>query len=60
MVLSAYRLARAAAEAGIPIAAVNIGPTRADDLLSIKVEARCGEVLPRLLAMGSLEVPLVR
>lgn len=58
MTMSVYRLVRAAKEkANSPIAIVNIGPTRADDLASIKIEARCGEILPRLLAMGSLDVP---
>jgi hypothetical protein len=32
-------------EKGIPIAAVNIGPTRADDLISLKVEGKTGDVL---------------
>ncbi|MDU3045913.1 MAG: NAD-dependent deacetylase, partial [Bradyrhizobium sp.] len=39
----------AAAERGIPIAAVNLGRTRADDLLSLKVEAPCDEALAFLL-----------
>ena len=45
MVYSGYRFAQAAARAGKPIAAVNIGRTRADDLLSLKVERPCGEAL---------------
>lgn len=58
MTMSVYRLVRAAKEkVNSPIAIVNIGPTRADDLVSIKIEARCGEILPRLLAIGSLDVP---
>lgn len=48
-VWSGFRFARRACERGIPIAIVNIGPTRADDLASLKVEARCGEVLAGLL-----------
>jgi len=44
-VWSGYRFAKHAAERGIPIAIVNIGPTRADDLASLKIEANCGEVL---------------
>jgi NAD-dependent SIR2 family protein deacetylase len=44
-VWSGYRFARRAAERGIPIAIVNIGPTRADELATLKVEAKCGEVL---------------
>ena len=45
-VWSGYRFARRAAERELPIAIVNIGPTRADDLATLKIEAKCGEVLP--------------
>jgi NAD-dependent SIR2 family protein deacetylase len=45
MALSGYRFARAMAEAGRPIAAVNLGRTRADDLLALKITARCAEAL---------------
>ena len=48
MVFSGYRFARAAAERGIPLALVNLGRTRADGEATLKVEGRCGEVLPRL------------
>jgi len=57
MTMSALRLVRAAADMGSPIAILNIGPTRADDLARLKIDARCGEVLPRLLDMGSMSVP---
>lgn len=49
MVYSGYRFARAAAEQGKPIAAVTRGRTRADELLSLKLDDDCGEVLPPLL-----------
>jgi len=49
MVYSGFRFVRAAAERDIPIAAVNLGRTRADDLLSLKVEAPCDEALAFLL-----------
>lgn len=49
MVYSGYRFALAAAERNIPIAAINIGHTRADALLQLKVEGLAGEVLSRLL-----------
>jgi NAD-dependent SIR2 family protein deacetylase len=49
-VWSGFRFAKRAAERGIPIAIVNIGPTRADHLAAMKVEAECGEVLQTLLA----------
>jgi NAD-dependent SIR2 family protein deacetylase len=45
MVYSGFRFAKAMAEAGKPIAAVNLGRTRADDLLSLKVAAPCSTVL---------------
>jgi NAD-dependent SIR2 family protein deacetylase len=50
MVYSGYRFAKAMADAGKPIAAVNLGRTRADDLLALKVSARCAEALAFLLA----------
>eukprot|EP01114_Cavostelium_apophysatum_P024011 TRINITY_DN9253_c0_g1_i1.p1 TRINITY_DN9253_c0_g1~~TRINITY_DN9253_c0_g1_i1.p1 ORF type:complete len:330 (-),score=27.73 TRINITY_DN9253_c0_g1_i1:259-1248(-) len=49
-VYSAFRFVRAAYEKQIPIAAINIGPTRADDMIKLKIEARCGEVIPQLAA----------
>ncbi|XP_074574378.1 NAD-dependent protein deacylase SRT2 isoform X2 [Curcuma longa] len=60
MTMSAFRLVRAAHEAGAPVAVVNIGETRADDFVSLKINARCGEILPRVLQMGSLSVPHIR
>jgi hypothetical protein len=45
MVYSGYRFAQAAADAGLPIAAVNLGRTRADDLLQLKVAQPCADVL---------------
>jgi hypothetical protein len=35
---------------GKPIAAINLGRTRADPLLSLKVEAPCGDALAALAA----------
>ncbi|WP_315757184.1 NAD-dependent protein deacetylase [Bradyrhizobium sp. SZCCHNRI2007] len=49
MVYSGFRFVRAAADRAIPIAAVNLGRTRADDLLSLKVAAPCDEALAFLL-----------
>ena len=45
MVYSGFRFAEAAAAAGKPIAAVNLGRTRADHLLALKISATCEEVL---------------
>ena len=50
MVFSGYRFVHAAARAGKPVAAVNLGRTRADPLLSLKVEQPCAEALAFLLA----------
>jgi len=49
MVFSGYRFAREAAAAGIPIASVNLGRTRADDLISLKVAKSCSTALAFLL-----------
>jgi NAD-dependent SIR2 family protein deacetylase len=49
MVYSGFRFAQAAAAAGKPIAAVNLGRTRADALLSFKVSAPCSAALAFLL-----------
>jgi NAD-dependent SIR2 family protein deacetylase len=45
MVYSGYRFAVAMAERGKPIAAINLGRTRADDLLAFKVTERCADAL---------------
>jgi NAD-dependent SIR2 family protein deacetylase len=45
MVYSGFRFAQAAAEAGKPIAAVNLGRTRADALLTLKVSEPCAAAL---------------
>lgn len=48
MVYSGYRFAEAAAAAGKPIAAVNLGRTRADHLLAIKINEPADEALSSL------------
>jgi NAD+-dependent protein deacetylase sirtuin 4 len=48
-VWSGYRFARRAAERGVPVAIVNLGPTRADPEAAVRVAARAGEVLPLLV-----------
>jgi len=50
MVYSGYRFVRQAHEAGLPIAIVNRGRTRGDELVTVKVEGDVGEVLTA--AMG--------
>ncbi|MHA6203400.1 NAD-dependent protein deacetylase [Dyella soli] len=45
MVYSGYRFVVAAARSGKPVAAVNMGHTRADPLLDFKIEQPCAEAL---------------
>jgi NAD-dependent SIR2 family protein deacetylase len=45
MVFSGYRFCLAARDLHKPIAAVNLGRTRADAILDLKMEADCGTVL---------------
>lgn len=47
-VYSGRRFVYRARKDGVPVAVVNLGPTRADDLAAAKVEAPLGRVLPRL------------
>ncbi len=54
MVYSGYRFAEAAARTGKLIAAVNLGRTRADDLLALKIELPCARALSML---ASLQAP---
>ncbi|WP_445159510.1 NAD-dependent protein deacetylase [Mycobacterium sp. Dal123C01] len=44
-VYSGYRFVRHAAALGIPVAIVNRGPTRGDDLATVKVDGGCSELL---------------
>jgi NAD-dependent SIR2 family protein deacetylase len=47
MLYSGFRFAREAHQAGIPIAAVNRGKTRADEWLRLKIRQDCGTALER-------------
>ena len=47
-VFSGYRFVRHAAALGNPVAVVNRGPTRGDELATIKVEGGCSELLTLL------------
>ena len=49
-VYSGRRFVYRAEKEGVPIAVVNLGPTRADELAALKVEGRVWEALPRLAA----------
>nr|XP_056715801.1 NAD-dependent protein lipoamidase sirtuin-4, mitochondrial [Euleptes europaea] len=48
-VYSAYKFALAAHGRKLPIAIVNIGPTRSDHLVFLKLNSRCGELLPLIV-----------
>ncbi|PBC28968.1 NAD-dependent protein deacylase Sirt4-like [Apis cerana] len=48
---SSYRIALQANNIGKPIAILNIGKTRVDNLAKIKVEGRCSNVLSRIYSM---------
>lgn len=56
VVLSGYRICRMAVEAGKPVAAINRGKTRADHILSLKLQAPSECTLP-LLASYMRAVP---
>ncbi len=49
-VFSGYRFVRRASDRGIPIAIVNLGESRGDPHAQLVVQARAGELLPRLAA----------
>jgi NAD-dependent SIR2 family protein deacetylase len=54
MVYSGFRFAEAAAAAGKPVAAVNLGRTRADHLLTLKISEVCEEVF------GALDIDAIQ
>jgi NAD-dependent SIR2 family protein deacetylase len=53
MVFSGYRFARAASRLGIPIAVVNQGKTRADELSALRLTGNAGELLEQGLQAAS-------
>jgi hypothetical protein len=48
-VMSGYRFARHAAKLGIPVLIVNQGPTRADPLAGLTIDAPLGRTLSDLV-----------
>ncbi|MFT4713287.1 MAG: NAD-dependent SIR2 family protein deacetylase [Candidatus Azotimanducaceae bacterium] len=50
MVYSGYRFCKRAAAMGIPIAAINLGTTRADELFKLKVDQECTSAMAELVA----------
>jgi len=53
MVYSGYRFARKAHQQEIPIVAINLGKTRADELITIKFEQNCASLVPRVISQVS-------
>jgi NAD-dependent SIR2 family protein deacetylase len=49
MAYSAFRLCKAMVAQGKPVIAINLGKTRGDELLQIKIEASCERLLPLLV-----------
>lgn len=47
-VFSGYRIVLQAVEENKKVAVVNIGPTRADDIVELKISAKCGDILPKI------------
>lgn len=47
-VFSSFRIILQAVEEKKNIAVVNIGPTRADSLVALKISAKCGDILPKI------------
>jgi NAD-dependent SIR2 family protein deacetylase len=59
-VYSGRRFIYRAQKEGVPIGIINLGPTRADDLATAKIEGPLGEILPRiaeLLLPGAVRDP---
>lgn len=54
MVYSGYRFARMAREAGLPLAIVNRGRTRADDLATLRIDLEVGEALTSAVLPGDV------
>ena len=55
-VWSGYRFVRRAVETGVPVAVINLGPTRADAEVALRISAPAGELLP-LLARALTATP---
>lgn len=47
-VFSSYRIILQAKDEGKYISILNIGPTRADDIVSLKISTKCGDILPEV------------
>jgi NAD-dependent SIR2 family protein deacetylase len=58
-VYSGFRFVRRAHESQRPVALVNLGPTRADELVQARVAGHAGEVLPALARALGVEFATV-
>ena len=56
-VMSGLRFVRRAHKAGLPVAIVNRGPTRGDELATVRIEAGCSQVLTRLVELLAAPAP---
>jgi len=57
MVYSGFRFCRLAQAAGKPIAALNLGRTRADDMLAFKLEGSAEQILPVVARLLDVDRP---
>ncbi|QZA09190.1 NAD-dependent protein deacetylase [Mycolicibacter heraklionensis] len=55
-VFSGYRFVRHAAARGVPVAIVNRGPTRGDELAAVKIDGGCSPVLALLASELACEI----
>lgn len=55
-VMSGLRFVRAAARRGIPVVIINRGPTRGDDLATVRINAGCAETLASVPALRSRDM----
>jgi NAD-dependent SIR2 family protein deacetylase len=49
-VMSGFRFVRRAAKAGVPVVVANRGPTRGDELATVKLDLGCSEFLSAVVA----------
>lgn len=50
---SAYRIVLQAVDAQKPVAIVNIGKTRADEIINLRIQGRCGNILSKVWQLNA-------
>ena len=60
MVFSGFRFVRAASEQGLPVAAISLGKTRADDLLQLRAQLPCSAALSAIVPWVAVDSVLDR